>query len=169
MPTQPLDTRIQRRARWTRRIAYAAAVFAMLCVGSELLTALAPIWRGGDVSQVRFNVLVQVMIAGPAVFFVLGLLRARRLFRRIEAGESFSDDNSRDFVRIGWWVIGGAVWSLTIGEAAPAQTTALARQLAGIGEGARDLALLALGLALLVIGQLMAQAARLKTDNDSFL
>jgi hypothetical protein len=169
MTAQPPATKIQRGARRIRRIAYAAAILAMLCVGSELLLALAPLWKGGDTVQVPADVLAQLMIAGPVVFFVLGLQRARRLFRRIEAGESFSDDNSRDFARIGWAVIGGAVWSLTIGEMAPTQSSALALELASIGEGARDLALLALGLALLVIGQLMAQAGRLKAENDSFL
>ena len=168
MAASPTD-RIRRRARRIRRIAYAAAILAVLCVGSELLLALSPLWRGGDTAQVPADVLGQVMIAGPALFFIWGLQRARRLFRRIEGGESFSADNSRDFIRIGWSVIGGAVWSLTIGEMAPTQSSVLAQQLAGIGEGARDLALLALGLALLVIGQLLAEATRYKADSDSFL
>ncbi len=169
MAAQPTGARIRRGARRTRRLAYAAAILAIICVVSELLLALSPLWRGGDRAAALSAVLTQLLIVGPALFLVWGLQRARRLFRRIEAGETFTEDNSRDFARIGWAVIGGAIWSLTIGGLASPPTSVLAQQLAGIGAGARDLALLALGLALVVIGQLLAEARRMKAENDSFL
>jgi hypothetical protein len=169
MAQTPAATRIQRRSRTIRRIAYVAAVLAILCIGSQLLLVLSPLWHGGDRTAALKSALAQADLAAPALFLVVGLMRARRLFRRLEAGEMFAAENSRDFGRVGWWVFGGAVWSLTLGGMAPVQTGPLAQELAGIGQGARDLALLALGLGLVVIGQVMAEARRLKTDNDSFL
>lgn len=169
MAKQQTAARIRRGAKRFQRIAYLAAALAILCVGSELLLALSPLWRGGDTASVPSDVLAQAILAAPVLFFVWGLSRARRLFRRIESGELFSADNSRDFALVGWAVFGGALWSLTIGGLAPPQTGELAQQLAAVGLGARDLALVALGLALVVVGQVMAEARRLKTDNDSFL
>ena len=169
MAASPSDTRIQRSARRFRRFAYLAAVLALICVGSELLLALSPLWKGGDRTAALWSGLAQADLAVPVLCFVSGLSRARRLFLRIEAGEVFGADNSRDFARIGWWVVGGAAWSMTIGGLAPPQTGALAQELAGIGLAARDLALLALGFALVAIGQVMAEARRLKIENDSFL
>lgn len=169
MATPSPVNKIQRGARHVRRIAYAAAGFAVMCVASELLVALAPLWKGGDKAAALHEALDQATLAAPALFFVWGLTRARRLFRRIEAGDVFAPDNSRDFVRVGWAVIGGAVWSLTLGGMVQPQSGVLAQELAGIGQGARDLALLALGLAVIVIGLVMAEARRLKVDNDSIL
>jgi len=169
MAAQPPVTRLQRGARRFRRFAYLAAVLAILCVASELLLALSPLWRGGNKTAALWNGLGQLVLAVPVLCFVWALVRARRLFLRIEAGEVFGPDNSRDFRRVGWAVAGGAVWSLTISGMVPVQTGPLAEQLAGIGQGARDLALLALGIALVVIGQVAAEAWRLKVDNDSFL
>ncbi len=162
-------TRLQRSARRFRRFAYLAAALAMLCVVSELLLALSPIWHGGEVAAALWSGLGQLDLAVPVLCFVWGLVRARRLFRRIEAGDLFGATDSRDFARIGWAVAGGAVWSLTLGGMAPTPAGPVAQQLAGIGLGARDLALLALGFALVAIGQVVAQGRRLKVDNDSFL
>jgi hypothetical protein len=169
MATPQIATRIRRGARWFQRLAYAAAALALLCVGSEVIMALSPLWHGGERRGALSGALTQVMIGAPALFFVWGLVRARRLFRRIEAGELFGEEDSRDFARIGWSVIGGAVWSMTIGGMAPLQTGALAQELASIGDAGRDLALTALGLALVVIGHVMAEARRLKVDVDSIL
>ncbi len=169
VPVQPSATRLQRSARRFRRFAYLAALLAILCVASGLLLALSPLWRGGDKVAALWNGLGQLALAVPVLCFVGALVRARQLFLRIEAGEVFGPDNSRDFRRVGWWVIGGAVWSLTISGMVPPQTGPVAEQLAGVGLAARDLALLALGIALVVIGQVAAEAWRLKVDNDSFL
>ena len=169
MPAQPSLTPLQRSARRFRRFAYFAAFLAILCVASELLLALSPLWRGGDPGAALWSGLGQAVLAVPVLCFVWGLVRARQLFLRIEAGQVFGPDNSRDFGRIGWAVVGGAVWSLTISGMVPPQTGKVAEQLAGVGQGARDLALLALGMALVAIGQVVAEAQRLKVDNDSFL
>ena len=162
-------TRIQRSARRFRTFAYLAAVLALICVGSELLLALSPLWHGGDKAAALWRGLGQLVLAVPVLCFVWALFRARQLFLKIEGGEVFGPDNSRDFRRVGWAVVGGAAWSLTISGMVPPQTGPVAEQLAGIGQGARDLALLALGIALVVIGQVVAEARRLKVDNDSFL
>ncbi len=169
MTEQPSSSPLQRSARRFRRFAYVAAALAMLCVVSELLLALSPIWHGGDVTAALWSGLGQLDLAVPILCFVWGLARARRLFRRMEAGDLFGAGDCRDFARIGWAVAGGAAWSLTIGGMAPTPTGAVAQQLAGIGLGARDLAMLALGFALVAIGQVVAEARRLKLDNDSFL
>jgi len=169
MTAQPPATRLQRSARRFRRFAYFAAFLAILCVGSELLLALSPLWHGGDPVAALWRGFGQAVLAVPVLCFVWGLARARRLFRRVEAGDVFGPENSRDFARIGWAVVGGAAWSLTISGMVPPQTGDVAEQLAGIGQGARDLALLALGFALVAIAQVVAEARRLKVDNDGFL
>ena len=161
--------RLQRSSRRFRRFAYLAAALAILCVGSELLLALAPIWHGGDAAAALWNGLGQLDLAVPVFCFVWALMRARRLFLRIEAGEVFGEANSGDFAWIGWAVVAGAAWSLTFGGLVRPQTEAVAEQLAGLGVAARDLALLALGSALVAIAQVVTQARRLKVDNDSFL
>ena len=168
MAAPPPAIRIQRSARRFRRFAYFAAALAMLCVVSEALLALSPLWHGGDASAALSNGFGQAVLAVPVLCFVWGLARARRLFLRIEVGDAFGPENSRDFARIGWAVVGGAAWSLTISGLVTPQTGAVAEQLAGIGVAARDLALLALGFALVAIAQVVAEARRLKVDNDSF-
>ncbi len=162
-------TRLQRSARRSRRFAYLAAALAILCVLSEVVLALSPIWHGGDAAAALWNGLGQLDLAVPVFCFVWALVRARRLFLSIEAGEVFGEDNSRDFAWIGWAVVAGATWSLTFGGLVTPQTGAVAEQLAGLGVAARDLALLAVGFALVTIAQLVNQARRLKADNDSFL
>lgn len=169
MPQPSSATRIQRSAKRFRRYAYLAAALAILCVFSGLVVALAPIWHGGDVTAALWSGLGQLDLAVPVLCFVWGLMRARRLFLRMEAGEVFGPDDSRDFAWIGWAVVAGGAWSLTLGGLVPPPTDKAAEQLAGLGVAARDLALLALGFALVAVGQVMAQARRLKLDNDSFL
>ncbi len=169
MAVQPPATPLQRSARRFRRFAYFAAFLAILCVASELALVLSPLWRGGDPAAALRNGLGQVVLAVPVLCFVWGLARARRLFTRIEAGDMFGPGNSQDFRRIGWAVAGGAAWSLTISGMVPVQTGVVAEQLAAIGQGARDLAMLALGIGLVAIGQVVAEAWRLKVDNDGFL
>ena len=169
MAAQSAAAPLQRSARRFRRFAYLAAMLSVICVIGQLLPPLAPLWRGGDLSSVFSNTLAQVDLAVPVLFFIQGLVRARRLFRRIEAGEVFAEENSRDFRWIGWAMVFGAAWSLTMGGLIPPPTTALGQQLAAVGLGARDFALVALGFALVVIGHMMSEARRLQTDNDSFL
>jgi hypothetical protein len=160
---------LQRSARRFRRFAYLAAMLSVVCVIGQLLPPLAPLWRGGDAAQALRNFVAQADLAVPVVFFVWGLFRARCLFQRIESGEVFGADNSRDFRRIGWAIVGGAAWSLTLGGLIVPQTDPVSQSLAGVGLGARDFALLALGFALVVIGHMTAEARRIQADNDSFL
>jgi hypothetical protein len=169
MSAPPSTSPIQRSARRFRRFAYLAAFLALLCVGSEVLLALSPIWHGGNQVAALWNGFGQLVLAVPVLCLVWGLSRARRLFRRIEGGDVFAPENSRDFKRVGWWIVAGATWSLTISGMVPPMTGAVAQQLAGLGMAGRDLALLALGFGLVVIGQVVAEARRLKVDNDSFL
>ncbi len=169
MAAQPRASRMRRSARRFRIYAYFAAALALLCVMSEVLLALSPAWRGGDVKGALWAGLQQLDLAVPVFCFVWSIWRARRLFLRIEDGEVFGPEDSRDFVWIGRIIVIGAVWSLTLGEMVPPQTGKVAEQLAGLGIAARDLASLALGFALVAIGHVVAQARRLKIDNDSFL
>src|SRR4051812_39334026 len=112
MATPSPTTRTQRSARRFRRFAYVAAVLALLCVASELVLALSPIWHGGQVVPALWAGLAQLDVAVPVLCFVGGLMRARRLFLRIEAGEVFGEGDSRDFAWIGWAVVAGGAWSL---------------------------------------------------------
>jgi hypothetical protein len=169
MATPSPASRVQRSARRFRTFAYFAAMLAILCVVSEVLLALSPIWHGGQAAPALWAGLGQLDLAVPVLCFVGGLKRARRLFLRIETGEVFGEGDSRDFAWIGWAVVAGAAWSLTLGGLVPPQTGPTAEKLAGLGVAARDLALLALGFALVAIGHVVAQGRRLKIDNDSFL
>lgn len=168
MSGQRATDSIKRRARIFGPIAGFAAVLAVICVFSQMMIALAPLWRGGDQAEALRNGAVQAILAVPALLYVFGLGRARRVFRRIGAGEVFTRDNSRGFALIGWFLFGGALWSLAAAGLQPTEVDLLALQLNQVAVGARDLALLALGLALVVIGQAMAQATALKTENDAF-
>ena len=168
MSTPLFGPKFRRRARAFQWLAAGAAALAMVCVLSQVLAAVAPLWRGGDAASALKNGAVQAILGAPVLFYVWGLRRARRLFRRIAAGEVFTDDNSRAFAAVGWSLVAGAAWGMIAAGLAPGPADPLALQLSQIGVGARDLALSALGLALVLIGQVMAQATELKTDNDSF-
>ena len=78
MATPSSATRVRRSARRFRIFAYFAAFLALLCVASELLLALSPIWHGGDVVPALWAGLGQLDLAVPVLCFVWSLMRARR-------------------------------------------------------------------------------------------
>ncbi len=94
------------------------------------------------------------------------LARARHVFRRIGGGDLFARENSRGLTAIGRALLIGAVWAMAAQGLVPINPQ---DQLSPIGLGAADLALAALGMALMMIGRVMSAAIDLKAENDSFV
>jgi len=161
--------KLQRETRIFGWLARAGFWLTVLCVSAVIVASAAPIWKGGDARQALANVGVQAILAAPALFFAVALLRARQLFRRVGAGEMLTPENSRGLAAVGMWVLAGAVWALADAGLTPPQSDQIAVQLGQIGVAARDMALAALGLALIMIGRMLAAAASLKAENDGFL
>ena len=164
------EAKLKREARIFGGLATIAVGLTLVCIGSEIVVAASPLWKGGDAHKALINIGLQAVLAAPALFYVAGLRRARQVFRRIGSGELLTLQNSKGLSGVGWCLAAGAVWSLTISEGLePAQTSQLAVYLDQAAIGARDLTLAALGLGLIMIGRVLAAAVRLKAENDSFV
>ena len=157
---------LKRQARIFDVWATLAVAVALIGVGAQIVSAAAPLWKGGEVAETLLKVAVQAIISAPALFYVSGLARARRVFRRIGRGDLFSHENSRGLTTIGRALLIGAVWAMAAQGLVPINPQ---DQLSPIGLGAADLALAALGMALLMIGRVMSAAIDLKAENDSFV
>ena len=162
----PKQMKLKRQARVFNVWATLAVAVTLIGVGTQIVTAAAPLWKGGGVSETLLKVAVQAILSAPAVFYVSGLAGARHVFRRIGGGDLFSHENSRGMVTIGRFLLIGAVWAMAAQGLAPYNPE---DELTPIGLGAADLALAALGMALMMIGRVMSAAIDLKAENDSFV
>ena len=164
------QARFKRQARWFRVLSTFAMGLALVCVGTQIVVAAAPLWKGGDARQALFDVSLQLVLAVPSLFYVAGLQRARQVFSRIGSGELLTLRNSQGLTGVGMCVLAGGLWSSLVsdGQAPPAHGP-MAVWLDPTSLVARDLTLAALGLGIVMIGRLLAAAARLKTESDSFL
>ena len=112
----------------------------------------------------------QLLLSAPVLFYVVGLGRAHRIFRRIGRGELFEKANADGFVSIGWCLLSGALWAIAVAGLEPVAVEQIINHvLHDIGAAAAELALAALGLALIMIGRVMNAAVILKTENDEFV
>jgi len=150
--------------------AAAAVIISLICVTAELVSAAAPLWKGGPIADTILKVAKQAVLSAPALFYVVGLSRARRVFGRIGRGEVFVRANSEGLTAIGWSLLMGALWAIAVAGLEPAAPDqSIDYILRAISYSAADLALAALGLALIMIGRVMNAAATLKAENDGFV
>jgi hypothetical protein len=130
----------------------------------------APLWRGGPIASTLLDTLKELALTAPALFFVAGLVRSRRVFGRIGQGDIFTRANSEGLIGVGAALLAGAVWAMAVAGLEPTiRANALGPVAHDIAEGATQLALAALGLALLMIGRVMREAVHLKTESDRFV
>ncbi len=161
-------SRLQRHARIFRALAALAAAISLIAVVSQLLVAAAPLWKGGPVGVTSLNVVTQLALSMPIICYVVGLIRARSVFTRIGRGELFARENGKGLRAVGIALLIGALWAM----AAAGLDDSYAHDVFGLHatrDAAAQIALAALGLALIMIGRVMAAAAALKTDNDRFV
>ncbi len=164
------QARLKRQSRIFAVLAAVAVGVSLICVGSQIVVAAAPLWKGGDVNRALVNISLQVVLAAPALFYVAGLRRARQVFRRVGAGELLTLQNSRGLTAVGMCLLAGGLWSSLISDGlAPPSSDQLAVWLDQTSLVARDIALAALGLGLVMIGRVWAGAALIKAENDGFL
>ncbi len=158
----PRLSKLHREGRVFGIVAVTAVTISLLSVGAQLLSVAAPIWKSGPVAATLLNVIAQLVLSAPAVFYACGLIRARHVLRRIGDGEIFSQDNSHCLVVIGISVLSGAVWSMIVAGLAPTnQYQYHDHAVRAIRFVAPDIALAALGLALIMIGRVMNAAVDL--------
>jgi uncharacterized membrane protein YidH (DUF202 family) len=147
-----------------------AVVLTLIGVLSQIATVAAPLWKVGDASAALRNTGIELIIAVPALFYAAGMWRARRVFARVGMGEILTPENSRGVADVGLCLLAGALWSLLLSDGfEPLRAARLPEYLGQIGTAAQDLALAALGLAIVMLGRVWAMAARIKADNDSIL
>jgi len=148
------EPRLRRQARIFVFLAGAAGSLAVLSVFVQVVSVAAPLWKGGPIEATLVKTLSELLLSAPALCYVAGLIRARRVFRRIGAGEIFVQANSD---------------GLTTVVAGLEPTVTLDPIVRDVAEAASQLALAALGLALLMIGRVMSAAVRLKSESDEFV
>ncbi len=165
------QAKFKRHARWFRVMSTFAIALALICAGTQVVVAAAPLWKGGDARQALFNVSLELVLAVPSLFYVVGLHRARQVFNRIGAGELLTLNNAKGLTGVGMCVLAGGLWSSLVsdGQAPPPSHDQIAVWLDPTSLVARDLTLAALGLGIVMIGRLLAAAARLQAESDSFL
>jgi len=133
----------------------------------------APLWNGGVVTETLLKIATQAILSAPALIYVTGLERARRVFRRIGDGDIFTRDNSQSLVAVGATLLVGALWPIAVAGLAPLDqlhhSTNINHELSDIGFAAADIALAALGLTLIMIGRVTSAATDLKSENDRFV
>jgi hypothetical protein len=143
-----------RRQAWLfGSLAAAAVITSLICVTAELVSVAAPLWKGGPIADTILKVAKQAVLSAPALFYVVGL-RA----------------NSEGLTAIGWSLLMGALWAIAAAGLEPlAPDQSIDHILHAISYSAADLALAALGLALIMIGRVMNAAATLNAENDGFV
>lgn len=164
------EGRLAREARIFGRLARWGVALTLIGVLSQIVTVAAPLWQGGDAGVALRNTGIELILAVPAVLYAAGMWRARQVFARVGTGEILTPENSRGVADIGLYLLAGALWSLLISEGIePLRVAGLPEYLGQIGAASQDLALAALGLAIVMLGRIWAMAARIKADNDSIL
>ena len=170
MPARDPQGRLRRQARVFGALAAGAASLSVLSAFTQVVTVAAPLWRGGPVDQTLLDTLKELVLMGPVFCYVAGLARSRGVFRRIGRGEIFIRANSDGLIRVGGWLLAGALWAMTAAGLEPTIHAGILSPVArDIAEGAAQLALAALGLALLMIGRVMRAAVQLKAETDGFV
>jgi hypothetical protein len=165
------DARLRRHARLFGIFAFFAAFLSLASVFTEVSSVAAPLWRGGALAhETWINTLKALVLDVPALFYVAGLIRSRRVFRRVGRGDIFTRENSDGLAHVGSALLGGALWAMAAAGLEPVvQSQQLGQTIHDIAAGASQAALAAVGLALLMIGRVMREATRLKAESDGFV
>jgi hypothetical protein len=170
MPPRDPGRRLRRQARLYGVLALWAGSLSVLSAFTQVVSVAAPLWRGGPVGQTLLDTLKELVLVGPVFCYVAGLVRSRCVFRRIGRGDVFIRANSDGLVRVGGWLLAGALWAMAAAGLEPTIHAGLLNPVArDIAEGAAQLALAALGLALLMIGRVIGAAVQLKAETDGFV
>ena len=159
--------RLQRGSRIFRSLAQLGVAVTLITVAAQLLVAAAPLWKGGPVAATGLKVLEQLVLCVPALCYVISLMRAQQVFARIGRGDLFVLANSSGLRSVGIALSIGAVWAMCAAGLNDMQHDPYG--LHSSAEDAAQIALAALGLALMMIGRVMGEAIALKTENDGFV
>jgi hypothetical protein len=168
--TPNVDGRLRRRTHLFGILVAWAASLSVLSVVVQVMSVAAPLWRGGPITATLLNTLKELILTAPALFYVAGLIRSRRVFRRIGQGDLFTRANSEGLIGVGAALLAGSVWAMLVAGLEPSIHADVLGPIAhDIAQAATQLALAALGLALFMIGRVMREAVRLKADADGFV
>lgn len=170
MAARDPERRLRRQTRIFGALAAWAASLSVLSAFTQVVSVAAPLWQGGPVRQTLLHTLAELALVGPVFCYVTGIVRSRRVFRRIGSGDIFIHANSDGLVGVGGWLLAGALWAMTAAGLEPTIPAGPLSPVAhDIAAGAAQLALAALGLALIMIGRVMRAAVRLKAETDGFV
>ena len=164
------QTRLRRQCRTFGAVAAVVVGISLLGVMGQMVLVAAPLWKGGPVPEALINTGKQIVLSVPALLYVASLYYAGRVFRRIGAGEVFARANGEGLLAMGRCLLIGGAWAMIAEGLVPyAADQPLALTLREVGRASTDPFLTALGLALILLGRVMTQAARLKARHDEFV
>jgi hypothetical protein len=164
------QSRLRRQCRTFGAVAAFVVAISLLGVMGQIAFVAAPLWKGGSVNEAFINTGKQIVLSVPALLYVASLYFAGRVFRRIGAGEVFARTNGDGLLAMGRCLLIGGVWAMAAEGLVPsAADQPLAQTMREVGRASSDPFLAVLGLALILIGRVVTQAARLKAQNDEFV
>lgn len=132
----PKRIKLKREARIFGVLARFAVAVTLMGVGAQIVSAAAPLWKGGRVAETLFKVAEQAILSVPALFYINSLTRARRVFRRIGGGNLFSLENNQGLAAMGRSLLIGALWAMAAKGLVPYNPQ---DELSGIGSAAADI------------------------------
>jgi hypothetical protein len=161
---------LRRQSRMFRILSSIAVFITLAAVLSQVAMSAAPIWKGGPVEQALLNTAREIVLSVPALLYVAALYFARRVFMRIAAGEIFVRTNGEGLRAMGRCLLIGGLWAILAEGLVPySPDQPLALTMSEVARNSSDVVLAALGLALMLIGKLMTDAAALKSQIDEFV
>ncbi|MEJ0007824.1 MAG: hypothetical protein WDM77_16025 [Steroidobacteraceae bacterium] len=164
------QTRLRRQCRTFGSVAAVVVAISLLGVAGQIVFVAAPLWKGGPAQDALLSTGSQIVLSVPQILYVASLYYAGRVFRRIGAGEIFARANAEGLLAMGRCLLIGGVWAMIAEGLVPyAADQPLAQTMREVGRATEDPFMAVLGLALMLIGTVMARAARLKAQHDQFV
>ena len=99
----------------------------------------------------------------PAIMLLAAIRTAQRLFRTYATGGILTADSSRLLGRVGDWLTASAVLSLIVGPASARMDAVTG------GYITTQIALICVGVAIRLVGQVQALAAQIKSDHEQIV
>lgn len=178
---QPSRSRIQRLSRWAGAGALAGCI---LIAASVVLAA----FDAGTLDQLirtellgpdrtisiapRLRAICYGLLSWTVIFYVYGLLTARRLFLGYAGGDVFSESAGRRLARIGWSVAALPIAtniSITIAALLATWDAGPGQRILKFSFSGADFLALVYGVLLIVVGYVLTEAARLSEENRQFV